>query len=344
MFENSGRTEISQLGEFGLIEHLSKNIRINHPSTIKGVGDDAAVIDGPDHYQLLTTDMLVEGTHFDLSYTPLKHLGYKSIISNISDIAAMNGRASHVVVSIALSNRFSLEAVEELYKGMLVACDLYKIDLVGGDTTSSPRGLVINVACYGTVEKERIAYRSGCKVGDLLVVSGDLGAAYLGLHILEREKRIFMEKPDFQPDLEANDYLIQRQLRPEARVDVTEILKKLEIQPTAMIDVSDGLSSEIHHIAKHSHVGFTVYEDKLPIDPVTYQRGIDLNIDPSVAVMNGGEDYELLFTIPMADFEKIKNAPEFSVIGHAVAFEEGIHLISKANIKHKLPAQGWQNV
>jgi thiamine-monophosphate kinase len=342
MFENSGRTELSEFGEFGLIDHITRHIKLHHPSTIKGVGDDAAVIDNGKNLNLLTTDMLVEGSHFDLAYTPLKHLGYKAVVSNISDIVAMNGLATHIVVSLALSNRFSLEAVEDLYLGIYAACDAYKIDLIGGDTTSSGKGLTISIACYGHVDRNNVTYRSGCNEGDLVVVSGDLGAAYLGLHILEREKRIFMEKPDFQPDLEGNDYLIQRQLKPEARIDIITLLGNLGIQPTSMIDISDGLSSELHHLARQSEVGFTIYEDKLPIDPLAYQRAIDLGIDPTVAMMNGGEDYELLFTIPATDYEKIKGQPEISIIGHATAAGEGLHLISKSNIKHKLSAQGWK--
>jgi thiamine-monophosphate kinase len=345
MFENNSRTELSQLGEFGLIDHLTQHIKLQHTSTVKGVGDDAAVIDsGAAEYQLLSTDMLVEGTHFDLAYTPLKHLGYKAVVSNVSDIAAMNGKATHIVVSIALSNRFSLEAIEELYTGILAACNIYKIDLVGGDTTSSPKGLIVNIACYGEVAKDKICYRTGAKDNDLLVVTGDLGAAYLGLHILEREKRIFMEKPDFKPDLEGNDYLIQRQLKPEARVDIVQILETEKVVPTSMIDISDGLSSEIHHLSKNSNVGFTVYEDKLPIDPIAYQRGIDLGIDPTVAIMNGGEDFELLFTVSQKDYEKIKKEFDMTIIGHAVPMNEGIHMISKSNIKHNLTAQGWKNI
>jgi len=345
MFENSGRTELSQLGEFGLIDHLTKSVKIHHPSTIKGIGDDAAVIDnGSNTYTLLSTDMLIEGTHFDLMYTPLIHLGYKAVVTNVSDIVAMNGKATHIVVSLGLSNRFSLEAIEEIYKGIYSACNAYKLDLVGGDTTSSQKGLIINIACYGEVAKDDVTYRSGCKVGDLVAVSGDLGAAYLGLHILEREKRIFIERPDFKPDLEGNDYIIQRQLKPEARIDIVDILKQIDVKPTSMMDISDGLSSELHHIAKNSQVGFTIYEDKLPIDPIAYQRAIDLGIDPTVAVMNGGEDYELLFTFAQADYEKLKKEFDITVIGHAVAEGEGIHLISKSNIKHKLTAQGWQHV
>ncbi|MCC6818283.1 MAG: thiamine-phosphate kinase [Bacteroidia bacterium] len=344
MLENSGRTELSTLGEFGLIDHLSKSIQLHQPSTIKGIGDDAAVIDAENKYQLISTDIFVEGTHFDLSYTPLMHLGYKSIVTNISDIVAMNGKATHVLVSIALSNRFSLEAVEDLYKGMITACNLYGVDLIGGDTSSSQKGLIINVTCYGEVAKDKVCYRSGCKPGDLVVVSGDLGAAYLGLHILEREKRIYLEKPDFQPDLEGNDYLIQRQLRPEARIDIIKMLDEIGVTPTSMMDISDGLSSELHHIAKQSNVGFTIYEDKLPMDPIAYQRAIDLGIDPTVAMLNGGEDYELLFTVPIAEYDKIKKEMEITIIGHAVEAGEGLHLISKSDIKHKLTAQGWSHV
>ena len=342
MFENSGRTELSDLGEFGLIDHLAKNVKLNHASSIQGIGDDAAVIDnGSENYSLLSTDTLVEGTHFDLTYTPLKHLGYKAIVANVSDIAAMNGKATHVTVSISFSNRFSLEAIEDLYIGVLAACDAYKVDLVGGDTSSSSKGLSITVSCYGQVKKDKVVYRKGCQEGDLVVVTGDLGAAYLGLHILEREKRIFLEQPDFKPDLEGNDYLIQRQLKPEARIDIINILEQIDVLPTAMIDISDGLSSELFHLAKHSQVGFTIYEDKLPIDPVAYQRAIDLGIDPAVAMLNGGEDYELLFTVPQSVYDVIKKEQDLSVIGHVVAAHEGLHLISKSNNKHKLTAQGW---
>lgn len=345
MFENQGRTELSSLGEFRLIEHLSQFIQNQHPSTIFGIGDDAAVLEKNDtHFSLLSTDMLVEGTHFDLTYTPLMHLGYKSIVCNLSDIAAMNGTPTHLTVSIAISNRFSLEAIEEIYKGMIAASKQYKVDIIGGDTTSIAKGLVISIACYGEVEKNKVCYRSGASEGDLLLVTGDLGAAYLGLHILEREKRIFLEKPDFQPDLEGNDYLIQRQLKPEARIDLSGILAEADVQATSMIDISDGLSSEIHHLAKNSQLGFKIYEDKLPLDPVTYQRAVDLGIDPTVAVMNGGEDFEILFTVKQSDYEKVKQIPELSIIGHAVAANEGIHLISKAGNQHELPAQGWKNM
>ncbi len=343
MFENKSRTELNEFGEFGLINFISKNIKTYHASTIKGIGDDAAVIDNGDNYILLSTDMLIESVHFDLGYTPLKHLGYKSVITNLSDIAAMNGTPTHIIVSIAMSNRFSIEAIEELYDGMMVACDVYKIDLVGGDTTSNPKGLAISIAVYGTVAKDKITYRNTVKEGDLLVVTGDLGAPYLGLNILEREKRIFIEQPNFQPELEGNDYIIQRQLKPEARLDMIKLLDDLKIVPSAMIDISDGLASDLFQLASASQVGFTVYEDKLPIDPQTYQRAIDLGIDPTIAVLNGGEDYELMFTIPQSDYETLKKEFDFSVIGHAVAKQEGMHLISKSNIKHKIMAQGWEN-
>ncbi len=342
MFENKGRTELGELGEFGLIEHLAKGVKIYNQSTVKGIGDDAAVIDNGNNYILLSTDMLVEGVHFDLAYTPLKHLGYKAVVANISDICAMNGIASHIVISMALSNRFSIEAVEDLYFGINAACAQYNVDLIGGDSTSSPKGLILNIAVYGSVAKDKVTYRSGASEGDLLVVTGDLGGAFLGLNILEREKRIFLEKPDFQPDLEGNDYLIQRQLRPEARVDIIKQLAELGIQPTAMMDISDGLASEVHHVARQSDVGFTVYEEKLPIDPLTYQRGIDLGLDPTVAALNGGEDYELLFTVTQNDYDRIKNQMDFTIIGHAVKASEGINLISKSNKQHKLTAQGWK--
>ncbi len=342
MFENNSRTELNEFGEFKLIHHLSNNIKLNHNNSTKGIGDDAAVIDTGNNFTLLTTDMFVEGVNFDLAYTPLKHLGYKAVIANISDIAAMNGTATHILVSIAVSNRFSIEAIEELYSGILAACNTYNIDLVGGDTTSNPKGLTINIAAYGTVAKEKITYRNTVKEGDLLLVSGDLGAAFLGLTILEREKRIFLEQPNFQPELEGNDYIIQRQLKPEARVDMVKRLDELNIVPTAMIDISDGIASDLYQLASASQVGLTVYEDKLPIDPQTYQRAIDLGIDPTIAVLNGGEDYELMFTVPQTAYEILKKEFDFTIIGHAVAKNEGLHLISKSNIKHKIMAQGWE--
>jgi thiamine-monophosphate kinase len=275
-------------------------------------------------------------------YTPLKHLGYKAVVSGISDICAMNGKPTQILVSIAMSNRFSLEAIEELYLGIKLACEKYEVDLVGGDTSSSRHGLVIHVTSIGQAVNEPVK-RSGAKPSDLLVVSGDTGGAYMGLQILEREKRVFLEVKDMQPDLEPFDYIVGRQLKPEARIDIVKLLEQLEIQPTAMIDISDGLASEMHHLSEASHVGFTIYEDKLPIDPIAYQRAIDFGLDPTVAMLNGGEDYELLFTISQTDYEKIKGTMEISIIGHAVAHQEGIHMISKSNIKHKLSAQGWKS-
>ena len=345
MFENSGRTELTDLGEFGLIDHLAKNVKLQHASTIQGIGDDAAVIDnGSNDFALLSTDTLVEGTHFDLTYTPLKHLGYKAIVANVSDIAAMNGIATHVTVSISFSNRFSLEAIEDLYIGILAACDVYKVDLVGGDTSSSNKGLSITVACYGHVNKSKVAYRKGCQEGDLLVVSGDLGAAYLGLHILEREKRIFLEQPDFKPDLEGNDYLIQRQLKPEARKDVIDFLSANNIVPTSMIDISDGLSSEILHICKNSNVGCNVYEEKIPVSEELKAACDEFKLHPTTVAMSGGEDYELLFTISQADYEKINENNGLSVIGFITEASEGKNIITRGGNKHELVAQGWNHL
>jgi thiamine-monophosphate kinase len=342
IFENKNRTELSDLGEFGLIDHLTQNIKIHHAETLKGVGDDAAVIETPaDANTLVTTDMLVEGVHFDLSYMPLKHLGYKAVAVNLSDICAMNGKPKQVFVSMALSNRFSLEAVEELYEGILLACKQYKVDLAGGDTTSSTSGLVLSITATGTVKKGDEVYRDGAKPTDLICVSGDLGSAYLGLQILEREKRIFLENPGVQPDLEGFDYILERQLKPEARVDIVDLLAKLEVKPTAMIDVSDGLSSELLHLCKQSGVGCAVYEDKLPIDPTAYDTARELNLDPTTCMLNGGEDYELLFTVSMDDFDKIKHNPSITIIGHITAKEDGAHLVPQNGPMVALQAQGW---
>ncbi len=343
-FDNSTRTDISSLGEFGLINHLAQHFEINQTSTIKGVGDDAAVIDNGNLQTLVSTDMLVEGVHFDLSYVPLKHLGYKSVIVNLSDIYAMNATPQQIVVSIAISSRFSLEAVEELYQGMLLACKKYNIDLVGGDTTSSLQGLVINITVIGSAAKEDIVYRSGAKEGDLLCVSGDLGGAYMGLQILEREKAVFKENPNLQPDLEGKDYILERQLKPEARKDVIELLKKLNIKPTSMIDISDGLASEIMHLCEQSNVGVDLYEEKIPLDSLTYDTAREFNLDPTMCALSGGEDYELLFTIPLEDYEKLKNLPDFSIIGHLTPASKGRNLIAKAGTVHELKAQGWNHL
>jgi thiamine-monophosphate kinase len=340
-FDNSARTELSELGEFGLIRHLTQHIAIGQESTVKGVGDDAAVMHYGDAETVVTTDMLVEGVHFDLTYVPLKHLGYKSVAVNLSDVYAMNAEPRQILVSIALSNRFSLEAVEELYAGMLLACRNYDVDLVGGDTTSSLSGLVISITAIGTAAKEEIAYRSGAKVSDLLCVSGDLGAAYMGLQLLEREKSVFRDNPKIQPDLEGKDYILERQLKPEPRRDVVRLLRSLSVKPTAMIDVSDGLSSEILHLCTQSGTGVELYEEKIPIDAMTFETAREFNLDPTVCALSGGEDYELLFTVDIGDYEKIKGVKEISIIGHITAKEKGRLMVARAGTVHELTAQGW---
>ena len=340
-FENKSRTEISQLGEFGLIEHLTKNIQLHHSSTVKGVGDDAAVLDHNGYQTVITTDLLVEGVHFDLTYVPLKHLGFKSIVVNLSDVYAMNAEPKQVTVSFALSNRFSLEAVEELYAGMLLACEKYKVDLVGGDTTSSTGGLMISITAIGTAKKEELVYRNGAVEKNLLCVSGDLGGAYMGLQIMEREKSVFTENPGIQPDLSGKDYILERQLKPEARRDIVALLKQLEIKPTSMIDISDGLSSEILHLCAQSDVGIELYEEKIPIDPQTFETAREFNLDPTLCALSGGEDYELLFTIDMKEYDKIKNLPDFTVIGHITNKEKGRLMVAKDGSVHELKAQGW---
>jgi len=341
MFENQERTNIEQLGEFGLIDHLTGQIKIKHNSTLKGVGDDAAVIDFEGKKALISTDMLLEGIHFDLSYTPLKHLGYKSVQVNLSDIYAMNGIATQVTVSIGISSKFPLEAVEELYEGIYLACEKYNVDLVGGDTTSSRQGLVISVTSIGYADENDITYRNTAREGDLICVSGDLGGAYVGLQLLEREKLVYIENPNIQPDLEGKDYIIERQLKPEARKDIVEMLKDLDIKPTAMIDISDGLASEILHICKQSNKGCNIYEDKIPLDPMTYETAREFNLDPTVCALSGGEDYELLFTIKQADYEKIKLMMDISVIGHVTESSSGYNLVTKSGMVHTITAQGW---
>jgi thiamine-monophosphate kinase len=341
MFENTERTELSSLGEFGLIKHLTQFIELKNDSSVKGVGDDAAIIDYKGKQVVVTTDMLVEGVHFDLMYVPLKHLGFKAVSVNVSDICAMNATPKQITVSLAVSNRFSLEAIEELYQGILLACRKYKVDLVGGDTTSAQMGLVLSITAIGEAIPEELVYRDGAKEGDLLCVTGDLGGAYMGLQILEREKRIFMETPSIQPDLEGKDYIIQRQLKPEARTDIKSLLKDLEVKPTSMIDVSDGLASEIIHLCDQSKTGCNLYEEKIPIDPLTYNTARELNLDPTVCTLSGGEDYELLFTIDQADFPKIKANPNITVIGHMTHAKEGVNLITKSGSSTPLKAQGW---
>ncbi len=343
MLENTDRTELSSLGEFGLIKHLTQFIEIKNESTIKGIGDDAAIIDYKGKQTVVSTDMLVEGVHFDLAYMPLKHLGYKSVSVNLSDIYAMNALPKQITISLAISNRFSVEALEELYSGFMMACRKHNVDIIGGDTTSSRSGLVISITAIGEAIAEDIVYRNTAKEGDLLCVTGDLGAAYVGLQLLEREKKIFMESPGVQPDLEGNDYIIERQLKPEARKDIPVLLKKLEVKPTSMIDISDGLASEILHITTQSDVGCNLYEEKIPIDPSTYNMAREFNLDPTMCALSGGEDYELLFTIDQADFPKVKANPDITVIGHLTNSKEGVNLISKAGTSIPLTAQGWDS-
>ncbi len=334
------RTELSNLGEFGLIEHLTGRLSNTQPTTIKGVGDDAAVIDSGDRYLLITTDMLVEGIHFDLSYAPLKHLGYKSVAVNLSDILAMNGKPTQITVSLGLSNRFSLEAVDELYAGILSCASKFGVDVVGGDTVSSKSGLIISITAVGEVAKDEVVYRSGAKATDLVVVSGDLGAAYMGLQVLEREKSVFESTPGIQPDLEGHDYILERQLKPEPRMDVIPLLKQLDVLPTSMIDISDGLASELLHICKQSDVGCQIYEEKLPIDPTVISAAEDFHMDPTTCALSGGEDYELLFTIPITSYEKLKGNPNFTFIGH-ITDSRSAHIIARDGTVHELKAQGW---
>lgn len=335
------RTEINSLGEFGLIQRINKGIKTVLPDTVRGIGDDAAVIDLGEEYGLLTSDMLLEGIHFDLTFFPLKHLGYKIIAVNVSDIAAMNGIPRQVTVNLALSNRFSVEAVDELYDGMKAACKDFSVDLVGGDTTSSRSGLLISVSVFGKVKKEKVVYRNTAKPNDLLCVTGDLGGAYMGLQLLEREKQVFLANPDMQPELEGKDYVIQRQLRPEARMDVIYELDEAGVIPTSMIDVSDGLASDLLHICAQSGVGAVVFEERLPIDEQTFLAASELNIGPVTAALNGGEDYELLFTVSLASYELIKNNPKISFIGYITDKKGEVELLTKADSRVPITAQGW---
>ncbi len=337
------RTEIDELGEFGLIERLAKGFKPVNAATVKGIGDDAAVLDIGDQFLITSTDMLLEGIHFDLSYMPLQHLGHKSIAVNVSDIAAMNGLPKQVTVSMGLSNRFSVEAVKNIYEGIKTACDAYKVDLVGGDTTSSGVGLILSVTVIGKVEKERITYRNGAKASDILCVTGDLGSAYVGLQVLEREKKEFLENPKMQPKLNTYDYIIGRQLRPKARMDVIYELRDLNIVPTSMIDVSDGLASDVFHICKQSGLGVVIYEDKLPIDEQAYETAAEFSIDPNVCALNGGEDYELLFTIGQDDYKKIKNHSDIHTIGYMQPKDKGRVFVTRDNNTVELKAQGWKH-
>jgi len=339
------RTDVNSLGEFGLIDHLTRNMVIYHSESLKGVGDDAAVIAGSDQVTLVTTDMLVEGIHFDLMYTPLKHLGYKSVVVNLSDIYAMNGIPKQITLGIALSNRFSVEALDEFYSGVQLACKNYSVDLIGGDTTSSPKGLFISVTALGQAAASDVVYRSGAHEGDLICVTGDLGAAYLGLQLLEREKQVFQSTPGIQPELsDKYSYLLSRQLKPEAKKDVIESFHKLHIKPHAMIDISDGLSSEIMHICKQSDCGALIEEFLVPIHPLSTELALQFNLNPITCAFNGGEDYELLFTISEKEFERIKYLPGFYVIGEIRPKEEGILLQTSGGKFFPLEAQGWRHM
>jgi thiamine-monophosphate kinase len=337
------RTEISQLGEFGLIDRISDLFKNKNESTILGIGDDAAIIKAGEKNLLLSTDLLIEGIHFDLSYMPIKHLGYKAIAINVSDIAAMNGIPQQATVSIGLSNRFSVEAVDELYEGIRLACKSYKVDLAGGDTSSSPAGLVISVSITGSASPELVTRRSTANIKDVVCATGDLGAAYVGLQVLEREKQEFLVNPDMQPKLEGYEYIVQRQLKPEARMDIIYELKDLGVVPTSMIDVSDGIASDLMHICHQSDLGANIYEDTLPIDKLTYDTAVEFNLDPITCVLNGGEDYELLFTINQGDHEKLKDHPDIHFIGYTQDKDKGLNLITKHQNVIPLKAQGWEH-
>ncbi|BDD09931.1 thiamine-monophosphate kinase [Fulvitalea axinellae] len=343
MSEEQKRTELSSLGEFGLIDRITKDFPLTHESSELGVGDDAAILNYGDKRVVVSTDMLTEGVHFDLRYVPLKHLGYKSVAVNVSDIAAMNAVPKQITVSIGLSSRFSLEACEELYAGIRAACEEYGVDLVGGDTTTSRSGLVISVTVIGEAEENALAKRDGAKEKDIICATGDLGGAYIGLQILEREKEVFLSNPEMQPDLSNYNYVVGRQLKPKARMDIIHELADLGVVPTSMIDISDGLASELLHIASQSNVGISIFEDKLPIDKQTYNTAVEFKIDPITCALNGGEDYELLFTIKQSEYEKLKMHPDIHFIGYTQSKEDGCNLITKQNNVYPLSAQGWNH-
>lgn len=342
MNEEEKNIELKDLGEFGLIERLTKKIKLFNKNTLLGPGDDAAIINSSKEI-LISSDMLVEGIHFDMAFTPLKHLGYKSVIVNLSDIYAMNGIPKQITVGLAISSKYTLEAIEEFYDGILLACEKYKIDVIGGDITSCVNGLTISITAIGEAMKKEIVKRSGAKENDLLITTGDLGGAYMGLNVLQREKEVWKSNPNMQPQLDNYNYILERQLKPEARRDVIEFFKKCKVIPTSMIDISDGLASEIFHICKSSDVGCQLYEEKIPIDPQTYQTSMDFNINPTVSALNGGEDYELLLTVNQNDYEKIKNDPNLTVIGHITKKSQGINLIGNGNTSTPLQAQGWSH-
>jgi thiamine-monophosphate kinase len=335
------RTEISTYGEFGLIRHLTRNIEFQNASSILGVGDDAAVIDHLGRQTVITTDLLIEGVHFDLMYTPLKHLGYKSVVVNLSDVYAMNATPTQITLSIGISNRFSVEALEEFYEGVYAACDRYGVDLIGGDTSSSQKGFIISVTAIGEIQPDKVVKRSGAQKGDLLCCSGDLGAAYLGLVFLEREKKIYLENPNIQPDLEGEDYVIRRLLKPEARKDIIEFFEQQNILPTSMMDISDGLSSEILHICSQSGVSAVIHEDKLPISEASRLAAYKFELDPTALALSGGEDYELLFTLKQDDYEKITLNEQISVIGYITDASLKPMIVTKGGNKHEITAQGW---
>lgn len=344
MFEEKGPelTPISKLGEIGLIKHLTENFSLSAASSELGIGDDAAIIDSKGKKVVVTTDVLAEGVHFNLGYVPLKHLGYKSVVVNLSDVAAMNATPTQILVSLAVSNRFPVEALEEIYAGIALACQRYHVDLVGGDTTSSNAGLVMSITAIGIQNEDKIVKRSTAKPGDLLVVTGDLGSAYMGLQILEREHAVFLANPNMQPEMEGYDYILEKQLKPEARTDVQNTLDELGITPTSMIDVSDGLASEVLHLSDQSKVGFRVYEEKIPMDELTILTADEFNLNPTMAALSGGEDYELLFTIASEDYDKIKNHPDFTIIGHAVEADQGNFMVLRgSNELSKITSQGW---
>lgn len=341
--KNQSKTDLGQLGEFGLIDHLTKHFEIKNKSSITGIGDDAAVLDFDQKQVVVSTDMLIEGVHFDLAYMPLKHLGYKAVMVNLSDIYAMNAKATQITVSLAVSNRFPLEALEALYAGIETAAKIYNVDVIGGDTTSSTTGLILSITAIGEVDSKDVVYRKGAKPNDLIVVTGDLGGAYMGLQVLEREKEVFKVNPQSQPDLEPYTYIIERQLKPEARKDVIELFKSLDVKPTSMIDVSDGLSSETMHLCKQSNVGCELYENKIPLDPQVISTCEEFDIDSTTIALNGGEDYELLFTIDQGDYPKIKGNPNFTVVGFIKEKEAGMQLITRAETSIELKAQGWNS-
>ncbi|MBP9924802.1 MAG: thiamine-phosphate kinase [Cyclobacteriaceae bacterium] len=337
------RTELSQLGEFGLIDRINSKFSISQPTTLKGIGDDAAIIDAGSDSLLISADMLMEGVHFNLSYMPLPHLGYKAVAVNVSDIAAMNATPTQIVISIGISNRFSLEAVDALFEGIHAACKNYNVDLVGGDTTSSVSGLVISITVLGRAPKNEVVQRSGAKANDIICVTGDLGAAYMGLQVLEREKEVFLSNPDVQPDLEQYEYLVGRQLKPDARMDIVHELRERKCIPTSMIDISDGLASELFHLGKQSGVGVKIFEDKVPIDHMTFETAIEFKLDPITCALHGGEDYELLFTINPADYDKIKNHPDIHFIGHMHNDASQHVMVTKQQTVIPLTAQGWNH-